>query len=537
MSSTSCYFVDPASNPIGPTHRKIVYLAGPGASSHGTHTAGTAVGDAFPSNSSTANRGLAYLARIAHTTGFAQRHVRERRGDAWLRRRAAPHELVGQRLDDFLQHAVPADRRLPVGERGPPGALRRDQPGHTAQPGEREERAGDRRHAERHVGRHEVLGRSGPGRPTAAASPRSSPPDAASCPPARPTCSTSSQSGTSMACPGAAAAGALVRQYFSEGFHPSGTKVPSERVHAHRRPAEGGPRESSSDMTGVAGYPSDVEGWGKLVLDESLHFAGDAAQSAHGRRRPPGGGAPGQRDGDNRAEVVSSSVPLEVTLAFTDHPGTINASNPVVNDVDLVVTAPGGAVTYLGNVFAGGWSEAGGSADAKNNVERVAVALPTAGTWRATVTARSVPQPGQGFALVVTGDFAGRLTAAWSARFGAGKAGFRGHPGPHVRATAPRIAVVARTSWALENAPGLSCCWGSRPRRRRSTAERSWVSLDAYLQIATLPAARSRSRCSCRMTRPCAGSRCTGRPGSRTIRGQRAPGPAASNGLRTRLGL
>ncbi|MEO6709550.1 MAG: hypothetical protein ABI054_13225, partial [Planctomycetota bacterium] len=48
ISTTSCYFADPAGNPIGPLHRKIVFNSGAAVDSHGTHTAGTSLGDSFP---------------------------------------------------------------------------------------------------------------------------------------------------------------------------------------------------------------------------------------------------------------------------------------------------------------------------------------------------------------------------------------------------------------------------------------------------------------------------------------------------------
>ncbi|MBP9825706.1 MAG: hypothetical protein KBF21_15880, partial [Thermoanaerobaculia bacterium] len=144
------------------------------------------------------------------------------------------------------------------------------------------------------------------------------------------------------------------------------------------------------DMTGVAGYPNFTEGWGRINLDESLYFVGDGARLwAADVQRANGITTVAQRT--YTIDVASASEPLEVTLAFTDFAGTVNASNPVVNDLDLVVRAPNGT-TFLGNVFANNWSTAGGLADPKNNVERVAIQSPAPGPWTITVRATAVPQ-------------------------------------------------------------------------------------------------------------------------------------------------
>jgi len=73
-----------------------------------------------------------------------------------------------------------------------------------------------------------------------------------------------------------------------------------------------------------------------------------------------------------------------------------------VNDLDLVVTSPGG-VSYTGNSFSGGWTQPGGSADRVNNVENVYVQSAAAGTWTVQVSGYNVPQGPQRFALVIDG--------------------------------------------------------------------------------------------------------------------------------------
>ena len=66
----------------------------------------------------------------------------------------------------------------------------------------------------------------------------------------------------------------------------------------------------------------------------------------------------------------------------------------LVNNLDLEVTGPGGAF-YRGNVFAGGWSVAGGGADSTNNVENVYLESPAAGLWTVTRRAASTSPRGR----------------------------------------------------------------------------------------------------------------------------------------------
>jgi hypothetical protein len=99
--------------------------------------------------------------------------------------------------------------------------------------------------------------------------------------------------------------------------------------------------------------------------------------------------------------TVAAGQSLKATLAWTDFPSTPAANPHLVNDLDLTVTGPGG--TWLGNVFSGGQSTTGGSADRRNTLEQVLLPSPAAGTYTVTVRSFTVPSGPQPFALVVTG--------------------------------------------------------------------------------------------------------------------------------------
>ncbi|EEG76288.1 S8 family serine peptidase [Dethiobacter alkaliphilus] len=108
---------------------------------------------------------------------------------------------------------------------------------------------------------------------------------------------------------------------------------------------------------------------------------------------------------------ADSSLPMRFTLVWTDAPASPGSGRVLVNDLDLEVQEIDGKNRiYKGNVFAGGYSRAGGHYDALNNVECVYLQKP-AGVYEVRVVAsalRALAKPpfgcrkhGQDFALVI----------------------------------------------------------------------------------------------------------------------------------------
>lgn len=202
-------------------------------------------------------------------------------------------------------------------------------------------------------------------------------------------------SGTSMASPHVAGAVALVTEWwrgFNAGADPSPAMVKALLVN------------TAVDM-GEADIPNRHEGWGRVHLGNL--FDDDVARAYLDQSVL----LDDRRDGWTTTVDVVEGEGLRVTLAWTDAPNVPGAERALVNDLDLVLTAPDGT-TYLGNAFAGGVSVAGGDADTVNNVENVFLADAEAGEWTVTVEASDLPGDGdpfagddtdQDFALVISG--------------------------------------------------------------------------------------------------------------------------------------
>jgi hypothetical protein len=220
-------------------------------------------------------------------------------------------------------------------------------------------------------------------------------------------CSTTGMAGTSMATPGAAGCAALVSQYYADGYYPLGYPEPGMGFTPSAALVKATIINSGDNMTGVytadsgSGHgdiPTNGQGWGRIHLDNALYFADDERKLFVDDHRE------GLATGESVSYMVTNlgGMPFEVTLVWTDYPGSPSADVQLVNDLDLTVTYDG--VEYKGNVYSGGESVSGGEYDRLNTVECVQFNEPVAGPIQVTVTAFNVPQSVQNYAIVITGN-------------------------------------------------------------------------------------------------------------------------------------
>ena len=197
--------------------------------------------------------------------------------------------------------------------------------------------------------------------------------------------------GTSMSNPIAAGAATVVRDYYNKAK--SLTTASAALVKATLINSAVDMADENNDGANDNDFPipNVHEGWGRINLavatDGTIQYVEEAVT--------------GLSTGNTQNFTVTpTGGPLKVTLVWSDYPSTESASVNLVNNLDLTVT--NGANTYRGNVFSGGWSTTGGTADNRNNVENVYVQSPS-GTYTVTVNAFNVPNGPQKFALVVDG--------------------------------------------------------------------------------------------------------------------------------------
>ena len=202
------------------------------------------------------------------------------------------------------------------------------------------------------------------------------------------------QGGTSQAGPHVSGCAAVFVQYY-RATHANATPSPAM--------VKAALINSTVDLdiaSGNAPTPNNDEGWGRVDLTQiidsrrTFDFVDQSVLLTNSQVY------------ERKILLASSAEPLKVTLTYTDEPGFPGAIPALVNDLDLEVVAPDGAV-YRGNQFEQGASVANAPGhDSINNVEGVFLSTPPPGEYTLRVRARSVSQDARGDTLAVDQDFA-----------------------------------------------------------------------------------------------------------------------------------
>ena len=227
-------------------------------------------------------------------------------------------------------------------------------------------------------------------------------------------------SGTSMASPTVAGGAALLRQYLVDGFYPRGARRALDRwrplAATLKAVLMNGTTELLNDFVGETRLPSPITGWGRIFLERDLFFPGDARRHRI-FERTHGTGIGHSETHTYSIAVAGTGESLRATLVWSDPAGLPGVDFPLVNDLDLRVIGPDGAV-FLGNAFGDSQSRPGflvesiadfGAPDRKHSVEAVRLLLPLVGTYTIEVKGFSVPgndrvgSDRQGYSLVVAG--------------------------------------------------------------------------------------------------------------------------------------
>lgn len=214
-------------------------------------------------------------------------------------------------------------------------------------------------------------------------------------------------SGTSMASPHVAGCAALLIDWWRQtrnGKTPSPALVKALLVSSTESVAGG------TDGAGgtIAAGPNNNVGWGRASIENALLQAPAADRGPKIFVDQRHAFTASGQEYTIRVATADAALPLRVALSWSDAAAAVGANPTLVNDLDLEVRHIGTGQLFRGNVFAGGFSTTGGSADDLNNTECVVIQNPT-GIYEVTVVAANIAASArtdiagawQDFALVI----------------------------------------------------------------------------------------------------------------------------------------
>lgn len=195
--------------------------------------------------------------------------------------------------------------------------------------------------------------------------------------------------GTSMATPLTAGAAAIARQVLIEKLgiqNPSAALMKATMIHTavDMYPGQFGEGGAARGQELLTHRPNSDEGYGRVDVSNIANLG----QQTHfiDNRQGVAQGAEVSYD-----FVLSSGGSLYANLVWTDAPGSPNAGQALVNDLDLILTMPDGQVLSMN--------------DHINNLEMIEKTNLPPGTYKLTVKGQKVPQGKDGvqsYALVYT---------------------------------------------------------------------------------------------------------------------------------------
>jgi hypothetical protein len=190
--------------------------------------------------------------------------------------------------------------------------------------------------------------------------------------------------GTSMATPTTAGHAVLIRQYFTQGFYPtgrgnssngftpSGALIKAVLIHSSQpqqyilsaETDSTGTKTTITNLLAVTGYPSNEQGYGRIQMNKVLNFGKSGIDPLTMFVRGASSSSSSlfvelsnTVKSHNFTFTTTTSLPISpvrVTMTWTDPPST-SGSNPMINHLDVTVyQVTGGGSQKVYNAYSSG---------------------------------------------------------------------------------------------------------------------------------------------------------------------------------------
>ncbi len=217
-------------------------------------------------------------------------------------------------------------------------------------------------------------------------------------------CYRTTRSGTSFSTPIVAGLAALARDYFAQGFYPTGNPVMADRrLDLSAALVKAVLINAAVSMSNaLASPPTRDQGWGRVNLSRTLPLHPNTFALRVVDQSPAFAETPAFPY-RKHVRLTSTDQPIRITLVWTDYPATPGADRHLVNDLDLRMRTP--RHSFRGNHRVDGQSVPGGAFDRLNNVEQIHWTPDRTGVVEISVWAHRIVVGPQDFALVIAGPF------------------------------------------------------------------------------------------------------------------------------------
>ncbi|MBN1539527.1 MAG: S8 family serine peptidase, partial [Candidatus Thermoplasmatota archaeon] len=207
--------------------------------------------------------------------------------------------------------------------------------------------------------------------------------------------------GTSMSTPITAGTVVLLREYYEEDLghaSPSGALLKATLINGALDMTPGQYGSDNATTQEVTARPDNAQGWGRIDIPNSLVPREGTSVSYIDDKT-------GVQTNDvvTRYVNVNSTDDLRLTLAWSDYPAAAYAASTLVNDLDLVITAPNGTIVHGNDLF----FPFNDTTDRTNPVEGIQIASPQKGWWKVEIKAYNIPMGSQHYALAANYELIG----------------------------------------------------------------------------------------------------------------------------------